>query len=311
MKVSLSIISRGRMLRLMVLTLYFELYYSGYHKNLIQQLCAPLCELSVCGRCLRWHTNMYKLVGFLFFFSYGGPVPFHPYLSSEPRLSQQHRSLTFSDKTIIVTRPYNFVDPAWGKIIFLSLGCLWQSSFFPSYFNIYFLFFLKNIHSVWMTPGKPSAWIKYALRVYGCHLALIQQRFENLVRDVSGAWHSVCFPDSLFSLSKLMCFYTYVCFTLPANRGLSIFLDHPNSKDLCAQDIFTLAYYSVFTAAYGFLIGILPLGVLDEGGWGGEVGLTKFLGPFAWSTSVSGLKNFFCNCKFIERPGFLVHILSC
>ena len=193
-----------------------------------------------------------------FFFSYGGPVPFHPYLSGEPRLSQQHRSLTFSDKTIIVTRPYNFVDPAWGKIIFLSLGCLWQSSFFPSYFNIYFLFFLKNIHSVWMTPGKPSAWIKYALRVYGCHLALIQQRFENLVRDVSGAWHSVCFPDSLFSLSKLMCFYTYVCFTLPANRGLSIFLDHPNSKDLCAQDIFTLAYYSVFTVAYGFLIGILP-----------------------------------------------------
>ena len=85
MKVSLSLISRGRMLRLMVLTLYFDLYYSGCHKNLIQQLCAPLCELSVCGRCLRWHTNIYKLVGFLFFLIWG-PLPFHPYLSGEPRL---------------------------------------------------------------------------------------------------------------------------------------------------------------------------------------------------------------------------------
>ena len=91
MKVSLSLISRGQMLRLMVLTLYFDLYYSGYHKNLIQQLCAPLCELSVCGRCLRWHTNIYKLVGFLFFLIWG-PLPFHPYLSGEPRLSQQHRT---------------------------------------------------------------------------------------------------------------------------------------------------------------------------------------------------------------------------
>ena len=91
MKVSLSFICRGRMLRLMVLTLYFDLYYSGCHKNLIQQLRAPLCELSVCGRCLRWHTNIYKLVGFLFFLIWG-PLPFHPYLSGEPRLSQQHRT---------------------------------------------------------------------------------------------------------------------------------------------------------------------------------------------------------------------------
>lgn len=53
---------------------------------LFQQLCAPWCELSVCGRCLRWHTNIYKLVGFLFFLIWG-PLPFHPYLSGEPRLS--------------------------------------------------------------------------------------------------------------------------------------------------------------------------------------------------------------------------------
>ena len=71
MKVSLSIISRGRMLRVMVLTLYFDLYYSGYHKNLIQQLCAPLCELSVCGRCLRC-TQIFTSSSGSFFFSYGG-----------------------------------------------------------------------------------------------------------------------------------------------------------------------------------------------------------------------------------------------
>ena len=146
MKVSLSLISRGRMLRLMVLTLYFDLYYSGYHKNLIQQLCAPLCELSVCGRCVRWHTNIYKARRVTLFFSYGGPPPFHPYLSGEPRLSQQHRSLTFSDKTITscLSIDRSFVDPACGTIIFLSLGCLWQSPFFSSYFNMFFFVLFKE-----------------------------------------------------------------------------------------------------------------------------------------------------------------------
>ena len=70
---------------------------------------------------------------------------------------------------------------------------------------MFFLFFLKNIHG-WVLENQrrgsnmPVGFLQYHV-FYGCHLALIQQRFENLVRDVSGdvnlslfAFLIHCFP---------------------------------------------------------------------------------------------------------------------
>ena len=220
-----------------------------------------LCVGAACGG-----TQIFTSSSGSFFFSYGGLYLFI-------------RTLAVNRDSVSSTAPlanlqwqnYNScpsIELCRSGVVQL-YSCHWAScgrARFPRVILMFFLFFLKNIHGFWMAPGKSTAWIKYARRVptISC-LLWLPFRANSAKIWKSRSWClwrcefiSVCFPDSLFSLSKLMCFYIYVCFTLPANRGPSIFLDHPNSKDLCAQDIFTLAYYSVFTAAYGFLIGILP-----------------------------------------------------
>ena len=87
-------------------------------------------------------------------------------------------------------------------------SCHWAScgrARFSRVILMFFLFFLKNIHG-WLLENQrrgsnmPVGFLQYHV-FYGCHLALIQQRFENLVRDVSGdvnlslfAFLIHCFP---------------------------------------------------------------------------------------------------------------------
>ena len=207
-----------------------------------------LCVGAACGG-----TQIFTSSSGSFFFSYGGLYLFI-------------RTLAVNRDSVSSTAPLaNFQWQNYNSCPSIELcrsgvvqlySCHWAScgrARFPRVILMFFLFFLKNIHGFWMAPGKSTAWIKYARRVptISCLLWLpFSANSAKIWKSRSWClWRcefiSVCFPDSLFSLSKLMCFYTYVCSTLPANRGPSIFLDHTSSKGLWAQDNFTLAYYSV------------------------------------------------------------------